>query len=61
MQFKTVFATVLGAAAPLMAAAQAGFCPEAARFGVVTVTPTTFAPGDVSAFLHTGAVSDVDN
>ncbi|EIN08706.1 hypothetical protein PUNSTDRAFT_126020 [Punctularia strigosozonata HHB-11173 SS5] len=46
MQFKTVFAATLAAIAPLMAAAQAGFCPEAARFGNAIATPSTAAPGD---------------
>jgi hypothetical protein len=46
MQFKTFIAAAITSSAPLMAVAQSS-CPEASRFGDVTVTPTTFAPGDV--------------
>jgi hypothetical protein len=52
MQFKTFITAALVSAAPLMAAAQSS-CPEASRFGDVTVTPTTFAPGDVRSLSST--------
>jgi hypothetical protein len=51
MQFKTFITAALAAAAPLMASAQSS-CPEASRFGDVTVTPTTFAPGDVRSLFR---------
>ncbi|EIN08753.1 hypothetical protein PUNSTDRAFT_143482 [Punctularia strigosozonata HHB-11173 SS5] len=47
MIFKTLFATALVAITPLMASAQAGFCPEASRFGIAIATPNTAVPGDV--------------
>jgi hypothetical protein len=30
--------------------AQANFCPEAARFGLLKVSPTTLSPGEVNLF-----------
>jgi hypothetical protein len=30
--------------------AQANFCPEAARFGLLNVSPTTLSPGQVNLF-----------
>jgi hypothetical protein len=30
--------------------AQANFCPEAARFGLLDVSPTTLSPGQVNLF-----------
>jgi hypothetical protein len=53
MHFKSLFATVLGLATPLLVAGQAGFCPEAARFGSMQITPTTLAPGDVRILMCT--------
>jgi len=44
MQFKTFLAAV-AAIAPALVGAQVS-CPEASRFGVVQVSPTTLAPGD---------------
>ena len=52
MKFSAVLAAV---AAPVLALASTiptvekrAFCPEAARFGVFSVTPTSFNSGDVS-------------
>jgi hypothetical protein len=46
MQLTNFITAALVSASPLMAAAQSS-CLEASRFGDVTVTPTTFAPGGV--------------
>jgi hypothetical protein len=60
MQFKTAaFAAFLAAAATPFAAAQ---CAEASRFGDTSITPTTFAPGDVCAIhsLYPWRAQDAD-
>ncbi|KAJ7643512.1 hypothetical protein FB45DRAFT_1113465 [Roridomyces roridus] len=44
MRFNTLFFTAL-AGFITTAVAQAGFCPEAARFGLISVSPTTLSPG----------------
>ncbi|KAJ7636597.1 hypothetical protein FB45DRAFT_906903 [Roridomyces roridus] len=44
MRFNTLFFTAL-AGFITTAVAQAGFCPEAARFGNIAVSPSTLAPG----------------
>jgi hypothetical protein len=36
--------------------AQANFCPEAARFGLLNVSPTTLSPGQVFFFFCGGAM-----
>jgi hypothetical protein len=55
--FALKLASLVGLAT--FASAQAGFCPEALRFGTFQVSPSTLAPGDVrehivhlTAFLH---------
>lgn len=51
MQFKLLSAlALLGAvsASPSVEKRQAGFCPEAARFGNIVVSPNAAVAGDVS-------------
>jgi hypothetical protein len=46
MRTTTTLAALVGSVA-----AQAGFCPEAARFGLTTASPTTLSSGQVSTFV----------
>jgi hypothetical protein len=50
LSFSTVIAT-LAAVFAVATPATAQACPEATQFGVLTVSPTTLSPGDVS-HLH---------
>lgn len=56
MQFKLLSALAfVGAvwASPVLEERQAGFCPEAGRFGLLTLTPSTVSPGQVGVSLIT--------